>query len=243
MTERLLGTRHLSEQVSRLRALGRFPDVVLLWIGHNSVDWAAGGAAGDLPDDQLVTAMTDVFIESYRHQIGRLLDAARGAPHAVAIVVFGLIDFERFFIARAYAERLRAAGSRLYPRLEDDYRYFISMRPEHRQGMISLARTMNGALKHLVESLASDSVVPPHVLVQYSDAFYDTDISSAATLSEVDGWHPSLLGHALLAASAHDAIDEVFAWRQSTRVWGGATGFREGSPLDARERRWASPAG
>jgi len=121
------------------------------------------------------------------HQLRRLIDAAGRAANPVAIVVFGLVDFEQFFAARERAEQLRAAGSRLYPRLEDDYRYFNSMRPEHRQGMIALARMMNAALERMIADIVDEATFPSHVTLRYSNALRETDISSAATLSEIDG--------------------------------------------------------
>ena len=35
----LLTSRNLSEQVTRILSNKRFPDLILIWIGHNNVDW------------------------------------------------------------------------------------------------------------------------------------------------------------------------------------------------------------
>lgn len=211
LIERLLGTRHFSEQVSSACALGRFPDIVLIWIGHNSLDWAAGRLASSPPEDEVFTALTKVFIASYDHQLRRLVDAARRAFNPVTIVVFGLVNFQQFFAAREVVEHLQAAGSRLYPHLSDGYHYFESMRPEHREGMIALARMMNAELERTVASVVDDAAFPSHVTLRYSNALHDTEISSAATLSEVDGWHSSRLGHTLLASSAYAVVNELLS--------------------------------
>ncbi len=219
MQDRLLGTRHFSEQVSRVCALRRFPDVILLWIGHNSLDWAEGQPTSSTPNaGRLFAALTDVFIASYEYQVRKLIDAAGRAPKPVVIVIFGLADFGQFFAARESAEQIRAAGSRLYPRLEDGLRFFTSMRPAHRQGMVVLARAMNVALERMVATVVDQATMPSHVTVRYSNALYDTDISSAAALSEVDGWHPSRLGHALLAASAHEFVEELLSLDRSSSL-------------------------
>jgi hypothetical protein len=77
--------------------------------------------------------------------------------------------------------------------------------------MIVLARMMNAALKRMIAAVADEGTFPAHVTLRYSNALHDTDIGSAATLSEVDGWHPSRLGHELLASSAHAVVEEVLS--------------------------------
>jgi hypothetical protein len=58
----------------------------------------------------------------------------------VAIVVYGLINFESYFKGREAAERLRESDTTLYPHLETTYKYFISFHPTYRRNLIRLRR-------------------------------------------------------------------------------------------------------
>ena len=70
--------------------MGQFPDILLLWIGHNSV---GGKWQADAWTDELSTELSDVFARRYEVQLRRLLDAALGKNSRSAFVVFGLINF------------------------------------------------------------------------------------------------------------------------------------------------------
>lgn len=45
---RILRTRNFSEQISELMEMKHFPDLILIAIGHNNVDWAWWSSATDL---------------------------------------------------------------------------------------------------------------------------------------------------------------------------------------------------
>src|SRR6266568_9080363 len=45
---RILGTRNFSGQIGRLLAAERFPDLILIAIGHNNLDWAWRSPPGEL---------------------------------------------------------------------------------------------------------------------------------------------------------------------------------------------------
>src|SRR5262249_51456621 len=101
----LLAPLNLSDQVDLVLANRRLPDLLMLWIGHNNVTWP-------YPDD--ATAGQDVearmrdkaanFRNLYARQLGRLIDKAQGDGHRMAIVVFGVVNFDSFFRARRAAE-------------------------------------------------------------------------------------------------------------------------------------------
>jgi hypothetical protein len=217
LVDRLLATRHFSEQVTRVRRLPRFPDVVLVWIGHNNLDWAEHLHLKGSYSDSVLERLKDQFVESFRHQLLRLVAGAASARHPVGIVVFALVDFSRFFAARRKAEKIRQESGRQYPRFSDGYLYFASLRPEHSSGMIQLAAAINRELSGLVDRLCSKGL-PLHVVLRYSTALHDADISSEVALSSVDAWHPSLVGHSLLAASAYQPVADVIASLASIKM-------------------------
>jgi len=114
--DHLIDRWHFSHQVDEVLA-GRFPDLLLIWIGHNDVDWRK---QTDNCTAESFGELADAFIERYEIQLRRLLSGALAANKPGAIVVFGLINFESFFKARAEAETKRMVNRRLFPYLETD---------------------------------------------------------------------------------------------------------------------------
>ena len=208
LSERLLGTRHFSEQVANIAKLSRFPDIVLVWIGHNDLDWVRHQPAPDVTRSAVLRQIVDRFIVRYQEQLTRLLSAATLSGHPAAIVVYALVNFRRFFVARGRAEQIREQSSHRYGRVVDGYTKFASMRPEYRDGIIELSDLINEALRRTVDATSAEAC-RLNVTLRYSTALYDTDISSEAALSDTDGWHPSTYGHGLLAASAYQSIEDI----------------------------------
>lgn len=115
---KILRTRNFSGQVGQLISQKRFPDLILIWIGHNNVDWAWRCSPDELEQpEKRLQRLSDRFREDYTQQMRRLIARARLERHRMAIVVYGLVDFESFFKARATAEALREENPGLYPYL------------------------------------------------------------------------------------------------------------------------------
>ena len=201
---RILGTHNFSGQVGELLRLRRFPDLILISIGHNNVDWAWRCPPNELerPEERL-KHLSKEFRQNYARELQRLLDRARLQQHRVAILVFGMINFESYFKGREAAERLRRSDRTLYPHLETTYKYFISFRPAYRRILVRLAKMANEELRAMVEELNRD-VVPPtqHIQLRYSDALATADLSRPELLHPIDGWHASVEGHNVLAEAA-----------------------------------------
>jgi lysophospholipase L1-like esterase len=91
---RILRTRNFSGQIGELLAMKRFPDLILISIGHNNVDWAWRCAPAELeqPGNRL-RQLSQRFREDFARQMHRLIDRARMQCHRVTIVVYGLINF------------------------------------------------------------------------------------------------------------------------------------------------------
>src|SRR5882762_418704 len=49
---KILRTRNFSGQISQLLSGERFPDLILIWIGHNNVDWAWRSPPGELQEPE-----------------------------------------------------------------------------------------------------------------------------------------------------------------------------------------------
>lgn len=201
----LVRTRNFSGQVDQLLKSHRYPDLILLWIGHNNLDWAAGISTSEREHpEKHFEKLAKAFRENYERQAWRLISRAASENHKVSIVVYGLVNFEAFFKAREQTEALRAKNPKLYPYLEVDYQHFVSMRPAYRKGMIKLALIMNQELRMMVADL--NRTHPSNVQLRYSDALANVDIGRAELIHAMDAWHPSVKGHSVLAKAAFSAL-------------------------------------
>jgi lysophospholipase L1-like esterase len=200
---RILGTRNFSGQISQLLQSGRFPDLILISIGHNNVDWAWRCPPDELdaPETRLGRQSKE-FRQNYVRQIRRLVERARIEKRHVAVIVYGLVNFESYFKGREVAEHLRASNSGLYPHLETTYKYFTSFRPAYRSNLIRLAAMVNEELRAMVEELNREPEPNGNVQLRYSDALARADLSRVELLHPIDGWHASAEGHNVLAEAA-----------------------------------------
>jgi len=200
---KILRTRNFSGQIGDLLVMKRFPDLVLISIGHNNIDWAWRSPASDLeqPDSRLQRQSREVR-NNFTRQMRRLIDRARAQRYRVGVMVYGLINFESYFVGREIAERLRSQDPSRYPHLESTYKYFTSFRPAYRFNLIRLARMVNGELREMVSELNSGLGDNTNVHLQYSDALATADLSRVELLHPIDGWHASVQGHNVLAKAA-----------------------------------------
>jgi hypothetical protein len=201
--DRVTGTYHFSHQVDEVLS-GQFPDILLLWIGHNSVDWRRNG---DTASPSLLNELSNLFVRRYETQLRRLLNRALTSDCRATLVVFGLTNFGSFFHARAVAEAQRKTNSLLFPHLESAYKYFLSMRPEYRDGMTELGAILNERLEAMCERL-SQQLLQTNVRLLYSNALSGVKMDDTALLSSADAWHPSLYGHGKLADAAYPVVFE-----------------------------------
>ncbi len=200
---RILGTRSFSGQINQLLRVVRFPDLILISIGHNNVDWAWRCPPDELnAPERRLNHQCRQFRQHYARQLRRLLGRARTETHRVAVIVFGLINFESYFKGREIAERLRESDRRLYPHLETTYKYLVSFHPTYRRNLIRLASRVNAELRAIVEELNLEVEDTGHIQLRYSDALATADLSRAELLHPIDGWHASVEGHNVLAQAA-----------------------------------------
>ena len=201
---RILGTRNFSAQIDELLRARRLPDLILILIGHNNVDWAWRCPPHELdrPDERL-KRLGKAFRQNYARALQGLLERARSQERRMAVIVYGLINFESYFKGRRAAERLRQSNRTLYPHLETTYKYFISFHPLYRRNLIRLAKIANEELRAMVEQFNRNAIEPAaHIQLRYSDALASADLSRAELLHPVDGWHASVKGHQILAEAA-----------------------------------------
>jgi lysophospholipase L1-like esterase len=205
---RMLGTRDFSGQVGELVRARRFPDLILISIGHNNVDWAWQCPSHELDTpEQRLERLSKELRQNYGRELRRLADCARIQQHRVAIIVYGLINFASYFKGRAAAERLRESDTTLYPHLETTYKHLVSFRPRYRGNLIRLAAMVNEKLRAMVEEFSREFIdQSQRIQLRYSNALATADLSRAELLHPVDGWHASVEGHNVLAQAAFNDL-------------------------------------
>jgi lysophospholipase L1-like esterase len=196
-----------SQQADLLLEEQRFPDLVLLWIGHNNLDWVR---SVDPRRPEAIRSGLETIVASFRkdyaRQLGRLMERARDSKQRRAIIVFGLVNFRSFFEARDAAEQLRKQDPKLYPSFDVDYQHYESMKPEYRANMVKLALMINEELRAMVGEFNSKLGQDAQVRIEYSDALATVDLSDVGLIHPIDAWHPSPKGHSALAAAAFGAL-------------------------------------
>ena len=204
---RILGTRNFCGQITQLLRAPRFPNLILISIGHNNVDWAWRCPPDELnmPERRL-RYQCHQFRQNYARELRRLLEHARAEKHRVAVIIFGLINFESYFQGREVAERLRESDRRLYPHLETTYKYLISFHPAYRHNLIRLASMVNQELCGMVEDLNSKLQDAGNIQLRYSDALATADLGRVELLHPIDGWHASAEGHNVLAEAVFSGL-------------------------------------
>jgi lysophospholipase L1-like esterase len=200
---RILRTRNFSGQIGDLLMMKRFPDLILISIGHNNVDWAWRSPTSELeqPASRLQRQSQDLR-ENFTRQMRRLIDRACMQRRRVAVMVYGLVNFQSYFIGREIAEQLRAQDASRYPHLQTTYKYFTSFRPAYRSNLVRLARMVNEELRAMVREFNRELTDNTNVRLQYSDALSTVDLSRVELLHPIDGWHASVEGHNVLAEAA-----------------------------------------
>jgi lysophospholipase L1-like esterase len=196
-----------SQQVDLILAEKRFPDLVLLWIGHNNLHWLRH--VDPRQPEKVETGLQKMaanFRQDYARQLGRLVERAREQKQRRAIIVFGLVNFKSFFEARDAAEQLRKENPKLYPYFEVDYQHYEEMKPEYRGNMVKLALMINKELRAMVGEFNRKLGRDSQVRLEYSDALATLDLGGVEAIHQSDAWHPSVKGHNALAKAAFGAL-------------------------------------
>lgn len=207
LRKKLVRARNLPGQSEQLLRRSRFPDLIMIWIGHNNLDWVHGLSSEERSDaDSRLREIAARFRKNYAETLQVLIDRAKAEKHKVAVVVFGLANIDAYLKSRTQAEALHAQNPKLYPHLDSGERAFESLKPPYREDMARLASMLNGQLRAMVGELNQQLRDSPRVRLQYSDGLTKVDLSRLELINPVDAWHPSEEGHKVLAEAAFNAI-------------------------------------
>jgi hypothetical protein len=204
---KLARTRSFSRQVNQILLSKRYPDLVLIWMGDNSLDWVSETPVNEReqPEKRLHEyAMR--FREDYTRQVRRLMLRAQIQDHKVAIVVFGIFNLDSFFKVREKAELLRSKNPKLFPYLEIGANRFPSLKPIYSPNTIRLGLMMNKELGSMVAELNRELEHSPNVQLSYSDELAKGNVERVEWINAMDAWHPSREGHSRIAQRALKAL-------------------------------------
>jgi hypothetical protein len=145
------------------------------------------------------------FGKNYTQQLKALIDRAKTQDHKVAVVVFGLVNFEKYFKARQKAEALHASNRSLYPYIKV-FGFAKPFEPAYQKSTIRFALMLNGEMQTMVSNLNKELTNYPNVRLQYSDAFSNVDSSRLELLHPMDALHLSRAGHKVESHTAFIAL-------------------------------------
>ena len=210
---RLARTQNLRRQITQITQAKRFPDVILLWIGHNNSDWVKRLTEAERRDSSRgLRRLAQEFEANYADELNGLIDRAGKEKHRVAVVVFGLADFRTFFEMRRKAAAAHALDPARYPYYDATCRYFEGLQPANQENTTRLGLMMNAELRKMVATMRRRQAAHSNVRLEYSDALARLDLSDLKTFNRLDAWHPSILGHDMLAQRAFSAIAPSLAF-------------------------------
>jgi lysophospholipase L1-like esterase len=170
---------NLPRQAEQLLRRSRFPDLIMIWIGHNNLDWVHGLSPEERADaDSRLREIAARFRKNYTETLQVLIDRARMEKHKVAIVVFGLANIDAYLKSRRQAEALHAQNPKLYPHFDSGERTFESLKPPYRKDMARLASMLNVQLRAMVDELNRPLRDHPRVRLGYSDGLTKVDLSA-----------------------------------------------------------------
>ena len=188
LRKRLVRARNLPGQVRQALRRKRFPDLIMIWIGHNNLDWVYGvSEEGREHPEERLQAIATQFRISYAQSLQSLIDRAKTENHKVAIVVFGLANIDAYLKARRQAEILHAENPKLYPHFSSGTGHFESLKHPYQKDMARLSLMLNAEMRAMVADVNRELNNNGHVRVEYSDALTKIDFSRLEFINSVDG--------------------------------------------------------
>jgi hypothetical protein len=202
---RLFGMDSMDRQVSRILSEPAFPNLILVWQGHNDADWRYAANGEKIPDSGLADfreRLPERVTQNLRVQLQRLVDRARSVSYPVTIVVFGLLDARSALDTRELVLREKQKNPALYPYLADAIKGFPSLTPDYRSETTAVFDAVLASWRKLTSALNTD----PRVQVLYSDALTAVKFTPAL-VSKDDGLHLRVPeGHQAFADAAYNEL-------------------------------------
>jgi lysophospholipase L1-like esterase len=206
LRQRVVRARNFSGQTRVVLRQSRFPDLIMIWIGHNNLDWVHGLSPEQRahPDKHLAEIASH-FRRDYAESLRPLINRAKTENHKVAIMVFGLANIDAYLKARHRVAALKANNPNLYPYFQEGEKSFESLKPPYQKNMARLAVMLNREMRSLVAELNGELRGSPSVRLEYSDELTKVDLSRVDLINTIDAYHFSIKGHTTVAEAAWKA--------------------------------------
>src|SRR3989344_2177965 len=197
---RLYNITSMIGQVDEVLRLPLFPEIVLIWTGHNELNWT-------IRKEKDFSKITAQFRQEFQKQLERLCGRALEQNRKAAIIVFEFISIRVLFHIRELAAKAREENPKLFPYFEKGYQMFESIKPEFKEQTIRLADMMNAEVEEAVRFCAQ-KYQSGKLQIVYSDSLSKMSTDSLEDITDVDGWHPSAKGQRQLAEAAWPVVQK-----------------------------------
>jgi lysophospholipase L1-like esterase len=204
------GIRNLNEQIDQVLSRSDIPDVLMLWLGHNDIDWVEKRSPLEIENPTAIFDQIERdFFKAYKFELERYRTNADGrSSRSKTVAVYGLINFKSFFKARRKMEAMHQDNPLLYPSLEMSVEAYNALKPDLSWGMIELADRLNAGLKSMVEELNLGRAQSTTEFV-YLPALSEVVIDDVDLYNRVDAWHPSPKGRSNLAEAMFKGAEPI----------------------------------
>jgi len=211
LRQRLVRARNFSGQTRVVLRQNRYPDLIMVWIGHNNLDWVHGLSPEERTHpERRLAKIASRFRENYAASLRPLVDRAKTEDHKVAIVVFGLANIDAYLKARHRVAVSKAKNPNLYPHFKSGEESFESLKPSYQKNMARLAVMLNHEMQSLVAELNGELRGSPSVRLEYSDELTKVDFGRVELINTIDAYHFSIKGHTTVAEALWKAIGPSF---------------------------------
>jgi lysophospholipase L1-like esterase len=208
-TYRILGrVDDLSHQVDRALNAPSFPNLILIWIGHNNMNYVPYvGSQPNVDPDALIGRIPEIVSRGLEFEMARLADRAARQNYPVAIVVYDLLNWDSFVRARDCAEAVWQVRPEAHPNFASMKKSVPALNsPEGRAITSRIAHQTNTAYRDLVIRINARIGASSNVRFFSSDGLsHELGVDDLHT---VDVWHPSQRGHRRLAEGGYRGIQE-----------------------------------
>lgn len=206
--EKFVKIHSMSQQVDSLLSKKERPELLMIWIGHNDMNWKE--AIGDMSwSPEFSESRAKVIAAVYAEQLERIISDFEKRQKNFTIIVMGLVDQRLFLEAREQAKKAHRNGSKAFPHCEGGEKFFESLRPEHHFGMIDLSERVNKNFESLVN--IRNRTLSSNVKLIYSNTITNKPLDYK--ILHVDAWHPSPQGQSLISEAMFPeisaAVEEV----------------------------------
>ncbi len=198
---------NFSDQVDRLLKKRELPNLVLVWIGHNNLDWAYDlEHVEHLEREKYLTDIPTLMADNLEQQLNRIRERSASAKEPTRIVVFGLLNLENMAVMREQARLEREANPEVFHYFEVPYTHFPSVRPEHQDVTVNLGRRVNEALNARLEEMRVEGCWSETTL-RFSNALFHAPLTTLEMLHPKDGFHLSAEGHNVVADAIFNDLE------------------------------------